>query len=945
MILLLHVIVLASTSAPLGQSLASQILQSLSVLLASVLAGHAALRARGFARTFWAFSSAGFALLTVAQILRHFEHIEGFGTSDYLFLLHMAPFGLVLLLNERSRPVKGTRWPLLLDYLQILIITVVLFIAFIYIPSKGATQSYVHSLYAIFAGVLITRNVSVTGGFWFRSLFSNSERERRAFRAMAIYLLLYTTGSSLTHYVFLHAGPPSVWIELEGSVPFLAGAWLFSRWRDLPVSRESRTPKFQEALSLYLIPAVLPLVVAAFAIWIAKSAPRLAWAAVGSSMGIFALRLLATIYSEYQANEAAKEEEVRYRSLALATAQIIWTTNAQGDVVTDQPMWAAFSGMSQQEIRGRGWMRALHPEDRESTAAAWRSAVRHRVPYDGEYRIRRHDGAYRHMTVRGVPVPGVGGAVREWVGTCTDITERKRAEEDLRRREEEYRAFFDLNLAGNYISTPEGVLLACNPAFLRMFGFASEEEAQQTNLAALYPSPENRQNIVQKLQERGHLDHCQLELRRKDGHPLHVTESSIGTFGRGGELIEIHGFLMDETERRKTEEQLRQAQKMEAVGRLAGGIAHDFNNLLSIINGYGETLLSNPRLEEVTRRRIQEILKAGQRAAALTRQLLAFSRKQVLQPRVLALNLVLEGTDKMLRRLIGDDIEIRTVLDPDLGPIKADPSQMEQVIVNFCINARDAMPEGGRITIETANVELDEIQAAQHFPMKPGRYVRMAVSDTGTGMDRETLSHVFEPFFTTKGPEKGTGLGLATVYGIVQQSGGHVWAHSEPAQGSTFSVYLPRVAEEAEPREQEAKPQEVARGSETVLLVEDVGPLRDMIRERLEESGYTVLEAVDGERAIQFAEEYAGNIALLLTDVSLPKIQGPALAKSLTQQRSGMKVLYMSGHTDDAIVHSGVLTGEAAFLQKPFTMEELTRKLRQLLDATQDNVPAAGFAA
>jgi two-component system cell cycle sensor histidine kinase/response regulator CckA len=467
-----------------------------------------------------------------------------------------------------------------------------------------------------------------------------------------------------------------------------------------------------------------------------------------------------------------------------------------------------------------------------------------------------------------------------------------------------------------------------------MFGFASEEEAQQTNLAALYPSPENRQNIVQELQERGHLDHCQMELRRKDGHPLHVTESSIGTFGRGGELIEIHGFLMDETERRKTEEQLRQAQKMEAVGRLAGGIAHDFNNLLSIINGYSETLLSNPRLEEVTRRRIQEILKAGQRAAALTRQLLAFSRKQVLQPRVLALNLVLEGTDTMLRRLIGDDIEIRTVLDPDLGPVKADPSQMEQVIVNFCINARDAMPEGGRITIETANVELDELQAAQHFPMKPGRYVRMAVSDTGTGMDMETLAHVFEPFFTTKGPEKGTGLGLATVYGIVQQSGGQVWAHSEPAQGSTFSVYLPRVDEEAEkPRELEAAPQEVARGSETVLLVEDVDPLRDMIRERLEESGYTVLEAVDGERAIQFAEEYAGNIALLLTDVSLPKMQGPALAKSLTEQRSGMKVLYMSGHTDDAIVHSGVLKGEAAFLQKPFTMEELTRKLRQLLDA------------
>jgi two-component system cell cycle sensor histidine kinase/response regulator CckA len=944
-ILSLHVIVLASTKAPLGQSIASQILQSLSVLLACILAGRAALRSRDFARIFWAFSSAGFALLIVALVLRHFEHTEGFGASDYLFLLHMAPFGLMLLLNERSRPVKAARWPLLLDYIQILIVIVVLFIAFIYVPSKGATPAYVHSLYATFAGVLITRNITVTGGFWFRSLIANSERERWSFRAMAIYLLLYTTGSALTHYVFLHVGPPSVWIELEGSVPFLAGAWLFSRCWNLPVSAESRTPRFHEALSLHLIPAVLPLVVAAYAIWIAKSTPRLAWVAVGSSLGIFALRLLATTYSEYQANEAAKEGEVRYRSLALATTQIIWTTNAQGEVVTDQPMWAAFSGMSQQDIRCLGWMEALHPDDREPTSTAWRTAVQNRTPYDGEYRLRRHDGAYRHMAVRGVPVPGEGYAVREWVGTCTDITERKRAEEALYRREEEYRAFFDLNVAGNYISTPEGVLLACNPAFLRMFGFASEEEAQKTNLAALYPSPDSRQHIMQQLRQRGHLDHCEKELRRKDGRPLHVTESSIATFGRGGELVEIHGFLMDETERRKTEEQLRQAQKMEAVGQLAGGIAHDFNNVLSIINGYSEILLSNPGIEEATQRRIREILKAGQRAAALTRQLLAFSRKQILQPKVLGLNLVLEDLDKMLRRLIGDDIEIRTVLDPDLGPVKADPSQMEQVILNFCINARDAMPEGGRITIETANVELDEMQAAEHFPMKPGRYIRMAVSDTGTGMDQETLSHVFEPFFTTKGPENGTGLGLATVYGIVRQSGGHVWAHSEPGRGATFSVYLPTAAEEAEPREQEVKPPEIARGSETILLVEDVDPLRVMLRELLERSGYTVLEAEDGERAIQVAEEYAGNIALLLTDVSLPKIQGPAVATSLMLRRSGMKVLYISGYTDNAIVHSGVLKRDAAFLQKPFTVKELTRKLREILDTPQDHVSHSSFAA
>ena len=389
----------------------------------------------------------------------------------------------------------------------------------------------------------------------------------------------------------------------------------------------------------------------------------------------------------------------------------------------------------------------------------------------------------------------------------------------------------------------------------------------------------------------------------------------------------------DTTERKRLGEQLRQALKMEAVGQLAGGVSHDFNNLLGIINGYSEILLENPRFGEVTRRRLGEILKAGQHASSLTRQLLAFSRKQILQPRVLSLNHVLAEVDKMLRRLIGEHIEVTTVLDPNLEAVTADPTQMEQVILNFCVNARDAMPEGGRVTIETANVEVDETIAAQHFPMKPGRYVRLAVSDTGIGMEKETLSHVFEPFFTTKGSDKGTGLGLATVYGIVKQSGGYVWAYSEPGQGSTFSVYLPTATEVAEPSTPEAKSREAVRGSETILLVEDAAPLREMTRELLEERGYTVLEAEDGKQALEVAERYEGSIALLLTDVVLPKMGGPSLAKSLLQRRSGMKVLYMSGYANQAFVDDGVLKPGTVFLQKPFAAEELAKKVRKLLDA------------
>ena len=406
-----------------------------------------------------------------------------------------------------------------------------------------------------------------------------------------------------------------------------------------------------------------------------------------------------------------------------------------------------------------------------------------------------------------------------------------------------------------------------------------------------------------------------------------------------------------EQEQEELRQHLHQVQKMEAIGQLAGGVAHDFNNILGIINGYSEVLLNDRDLREAQRAPIEEIFAAGQRAAALTRQLLAFSRKLVLQPKVLNLNSVIEGFDKMLRRLIGDEIEVRTVLDADLSAVNADPNQIEQVLLNFCINSRDAMPNGGRITIETANVDVNESTAEQHLlsiedghftcpvcarEFHPGRYVKLSVSDTGIGMDQGTMSRIFEPFFTTKGPEHGTGLGLATVYGIVKQSGGHVLVCSEPGQGATFRVYLPVVSQGIREDDQISTPQESLRGTETVLLVEDAAPLRTLYRTILEGRGYTVLEAGDGERAIQVAEQHEGNLALLLTDVSLPKIKGPVVAKILLQQRPNMKVLFMSGHSDNVISSPDHLVAAGTgFIQKPFGAEELFRRLREVLDSQE----------
>jgi two-component system, cell cycle sensor histidine kinase and response regulator CckA len=631
--------------------------------------------------------------------------------------------------------------------------------------------------------------------------------------------------------------------------------------------------------------------------------------------------------------ELLRASELRYRRLFETAKDGILILDAKtGQIIDVNPFLVNLLGYAHDEFIGMPlWEIGPFKDVKECKLAFTELQEAEYIRYES-LPLETKDG--RLIAVEFVSnVYGLKDGTRVVQCNIRDITKRKAGEDALHRSEAEYRFFFQSNLAGNYVATPSGKVLSCNSAFAGMFGFASIEEALKQNLALLYPQPGDREAFVDAVRNHRQLRHTERELRRRDGKPVYVIESAIGKFGKQGELTEILGYLIDETERRQNEQELRQAQKMEAVGQLAGGISHDFNNLLGIINGYCEMLLGDPKIEEVTRRRLGEISKAGQRASSLTRQLLAFSRKQVLQPRVLSLNLVIADIDEMLRRLIGEGIQVRTVLDPDLEAVKADPTQMEQVILNFCINARDAMPEGGTIVIETANVEADETLVARHFPMKPGHYVRLAVSDSGTGMDKETLSHVFEPFFTTKEPEKGTGLGLATVYGIVKQSGGHVWGYSEPGHGSTFSVYLPAATEEAEFRNREAKPLEIMTGSGTILLVEDAAPLRDMTRELLEGSGYTVLEAADGKQAIEIAEQYQGDIALLLTDVVMPKIGGPSLAKNLLQERSGMKVLYMSGYTDGAIVGSGSLEPGTAFLQKPFAAEELAKKVRTLLDS------------
>jgi len=390
-----------------------------------------------------------------------------------------------------------------------------------------------------------------------------------------------------------------------------------------------------------------------------------------------------------------------------------------------------------------------------------------------------------------------------------------------------------------------------------------------------------------------------------------------------------------EAEREKLEEQLRASQKMEAIGTLAGGIAHDFNNLLSVILCCTDFAMARVREDDRTREDLLEVKKAGERAVALTRQLLAFSRKQVLQPVVLDLNQIAAGVEKMLRRILGEDIDYVQVLAPDLGKVRADPGQIEQVLMNLVVNARDAMPDGGKLTIETSNVDLDEEYAARHVAVKAGSYVRFAVSDTGCGMDAATQARIFEPFFTTKEQGKGTGLGLSTVYGIVKQSGGNIWVDSEPGHGTTFKIYLPREISAkltATASKLAAVPTPLT-GTETILVVEDEEAIRDIAKRILREAGYTVLTAASPDDALMACKTRPGKIDLLLTDVVMPQMGGRVLAETLVVARPWIKVLYMSGYTDDAIVHHGTLNPGTHFIAKPFSAANLARKVREVLDS------------
>lgn len=584
------------------------------------------------------------------------------------------------------------------------------------------------------------------------------------------------------------------------------------------------------------------------------------------------------------------------------------------------------------------WHSVRFAEDRERNYRQADKWVRAGQNYNDEFRMRAADGSvhWLHEDVRVQTVePG-----KRWhlVGVCTDITERKRAQEV---QEHVTRSARCLIWHGEVVGDPE------KPEELdwRLRSLSDELAEGFLPLAIrddsnyLLAMTENRleedsQKIYQPslnalLANRNY--NQEFRVRDKHGKVWWIHEDvSVERVSPG--KWRLVGVCTDVTARKQAEAAQVRSQKLEALGTLAGGVAHDFNNLLTIINTNSEIICSEPDADSLSQELAREICQAGERAASLTRQLLAFSRSQILEPKILNLNRIVTDTERMLRRLIGEDILISVVLEPTLGQVRADPGQMEQILLNLAVNARDAMPQGGNLTIETANVELDESYTIADPDVKPGSYVSIAMTDTGIGMDEATKARIFEPFFTTKGLGKGTGLGMATVFGIVKQSGGQIIVYSEVGHGTTFRIYLPRTDAVVRNEATRSRHHSATTGTETILLAEDESALRSITRRILERQGYTVLEAEDGGTALRTASEHEGTIHLLISDVVMPRMSGRQLAEQLTNIRPGIKVLYLSGYTDDAVIRHGVLQAETAFLQKPYTLVGLAEKVRTVLD-------------
>ncbi len=908
-------------------------LQAVAAGLAAATALSAARRGRGLSRSIWILVGCGWAAWAISNAGWMFQELAlgsiptPLSLVRFLFDMQGALFAMALFLDE-ERDSSRLDLATLLDFLQITIVYFLIYLVVYYVPLLSMTHR---------EAMLRQRELMLfqDGGLLVLSLvragISRSAETRALYLRLSAFLAAYTGLSQLAEYAqYLRERPAGTILDFAWTLPFLGGAIWAAQWKpaDESVAAPQRAKSVGGMLFWNAMFALGPLIVLFLSTQLGPGWKAVRLVALGVSILCYGTRMALNEHRQARNAQLVSRQMEAMESSVDGMAIV----SEEGIYVYVNSQYARMCGQSGPEsMVGKPWREVANSQDRDQSEAEIREGLQKRGRWFGQLTLNQ--GTDHALPIEMAVTAMSGGGV---VCVSRDLTERRQAEQAKAEAESKYQMIVEKVSAISYIAElgMSGRWRYVSPQIESILGYTQEEWLTDSEKWVRHVFPEDVSAVeeAENACETGRAFQAEYRLIRKDGRVIWVSDSAVVIQGADGTPL-MEGIIVDITERKQLEGQLQQSRRMEAVGRLAGGIAHDFNNLLTIIKGYTELAMQRKDLAAPVRADIERIDDASERAAGLVRQLLAFSRKQVLQPKNLDLNSVVLGLEKLLRRLIGEDIEMKAMVAAGLGTIKADPAKVEQVLMNLVVNARDAMPTGGKLILETSNVDLDRTYASDHVSVRPGRYVMLAVSDTGIGMSAETVAHIFEPFFTTKSSGQGTGLGLATVYGIVKQSGGYIWVYSEPGRGSTFKVYFPRVDEAAEKDYKTPAKAYAKRGTETLLLVEDDEAVRELTETILSAQGYKVICAESPKKAQEIAAKRGKDIDLVLTDVIMPTMSGHELARKLIAKNPRTRVLYMSGYTDNVIAQGGVLEEGLAFLQKPFTPRALTEKVREVLDA------------
>jgi PAS domain S-box-containing protein len=934
-IVALHVLSVVYLGTSLWGSLAGNQLQILSSFLAAAMCFRAARKGTGFSQSFWMLVGFGMGMWGFADIgWTYFEvvlHREPPPGSMIRFLFDtQGMFFVMAAFLDQDKTTAQVEKEEALDFVQVGILFFLVYFGMYYLPSlnldpTAALERELAVTAWIDLGIILLAALQ-----WQRG---RAPEVRKLYGGLALYQMIYTIGGLTAEQVQIpHEMPTGNWYDLAWTIPLLFGAFWAATW-DPNIHRRSIAERRDKSLADILITngmyAFLPLAILFLVSDLGPGWRVIRFGLFGASFACYALRIGLT---EFQQLKDA--ETVRRQTMAMdSSVDGIALMDEKGVHVYANSSFARLLGFEDpKRIVGQPWRVVFGYQDVDQLEPEVRRSLAQTRKWSSPMMVRRPDGGRIsvEMTVNAMADGGT-------VCVCRDLSERNEAERARAEAEAKYRTLVEQVNAITYIAEIgiEGQWYYVSPQVESILGYTPDEWLAISKNWANVIHPDDLEAVMEaeEASKRGEPFQAEYRARRKDGREVWLNDTGVVVQGSNSHPV-MEGIIVDVTERKQLETQLQQSRKMEAVGRLAGGIAHDFNNLLTIITGYTDLALSRSSVPLELRTDIERIENAAGRAAALVRQLLAFSRKQVLQPKTLDLNAIVLNMDKLLRRLMDENITMMTKVAENLGNVKADPAQIEQVIMNLVVNARDAMPKGGRLVLETCNVDLDATYAFDHMSVKPGPYVMLAVSDAGVGMDAETVAHIFEPFYTTKESGRGTGLGLSTVYGIVKQSGGYIWVYSEPGKGSTFKVYLPRVEGTAEELPTKRGPFREERGSGTILLVEDEEAVRDLVQSILVGQGYEVIAADSPWQAEEVAGSFSGDIHLLLTDVVMPGTSGRELATKIMARRPNIRVLYMSGYTENVVTSGGLLEEGLAFLQKPFSPSALLHKIRDVLSHT-----------